>query len=326
MTAPTMVLRPGVTIRPGVTVSGFQHAGGGGGDGGGGGGGLSSPTGYTIDPFSGSGPSWNFNGTNNGLSFDVNTWGLETTGYDWCVEGFFYRTDSNSFPRLFSIGAYPSASIAISLEGSIMYYWMNSGIVATVACPANNTWNHFAISSFSGATYFYLNGAQIGAAGQTMPSITGGTVWLGCENGATGASDFGGYINGFRWTVGTGIYTSSFTVPTSPLELTQAGEGSILPITAGQVKLLTSGVNHGSNTAVQASGNTGSNSVHIDTSYSWASTVPVGATVVADGVGTFTVTQIITPNDIGNSSANWFFVVDPSTASFPGGCNLTFTW
>ena len=322
MVAPTMVLRPGVTNRPGVTVSGFQHAGGGGG---GGGGSLTSPTSYATDPFSGSGPSWLFNGTNNGLSFDVNAWGLETTGYDWCVEGFFYRTDSNAFPRLFSIGAYPSASIAISLEGGTMYYWMNSGIVATTTNPANNTWNHFAISSFSGATYFYLNGAQVAAAGQTMPSITDGTVWLGCENGATGASDFGGYINGFRWTVGTGVYTASFTVPTSALELTQAGGGSILPITAGQVKLLTSGANHGSNTAVQSEANSGSNGVHIDASYSWGSTVPVGATIVADGVGTFTVTQIIAPNFSGNTNT-WFFVVDPNNASFPGGTALTFTW
>ena len=76
--------------------------------------------------------------------------------------------------------------------------------------------------------------------------------------------------------------------------------------------------------AVQAAGNTGSNGVHIDTSYSWASTVPVGATIVADGVGTFTVTQIILPAD--NISNNWFFVVDPTNASFPGGTALTFTW
>ena len=78
--------------------------------------------------------------------------------------------------------------------------------------------------------------------------------------------------------------------------------------------------------AVQATINSGSNAIHIDTSYSWASTVPVGATIVADGIGSFTVTQIIAPNDIGNSSANWFFVVNPTNASFPGGTALTFTW
>ena len=79
-------------------------------------------------------------------------------------------------------------------------------------------------------------------------------------------------------------------------------------------------------TAVQASANSGSNGIHIDTSYNWASTVPVGATIVADGYGTLTVVSIYTPTDPGNSSANWFFVVTPGTYNFAGGTNLTFSW
>jgi hypothetical protein len=82
----------------------------------------------------------------------------------------------------------------------------------------------------------------------------------------------------------------------------------------------------GSYTAVQAFANTGSNAVHIDVSYPWASTVPVGATIVADGIGTFTVIAVLAPNDQGNTSGNWFFVVDPTNASFPGGIPLAFTW
>jgi hypothetical protein len=78
--------------------------------------------------------------------------------------------------------------------------------------------------------------------------------------------------------------------------------------------------------AVQAAENTGSNAVHIDVSYPWASTVPVGATIVAAGIGTFTVIAVLTPFEQGNSSGNWFFVVDPTNASFPGGIPLTFTW
>jgi hypothetical protein len=78
--------------------------------------------------------------------------------------------------------------------------------------------------------------------------------------------------------------------------------------------------------AVQATTNSGSNAIHIDTSYSWASTVPVGATIVVDGFGTYTVSNISAPNDAGNFSANWWFEVNPTTSNFPGGTALTFTW
>jgi len=79
-------------------------------------------------------------------------------------------------------------------------------------------------------------------------------------------------------------------------------------------------------TAVQASINTGSNGIHIDTSYPWAASVPVGATIVAAGYGTLTVLSIYTPTDPSNFSGNWFFVVTPTTYNFAGGTNLTFTW
>ena len=80
--------------------------------------------------------------------------------------------------------------------------------------------------------------------------------------------------------------------------------------------------------ATQAVSNSGSNAIHIDVSYPWASTVPVGATIVADGIGTFTVVAILTPFEQGNTSGNWFFALDPVSGPvyFPGGTALTFTW
>lgn len=80
-------------------------------------------------------------------------------------------------------------------------------------------------------------------------------------------------------------------------------------------------------TSTQASNNSGSNAPHVDTNPtndSWASTVPVGATIVATGVGTFTVTSISPPSD--NISGNWQFNVTPGNGNFPAGATLTFTW
>jgi len=105
-------------------------------------------------------------------------------------------------------------------------------------------------------------------------------------------------------------------------------------LTLGQGLTISPGITFGSGsggggntyTAVQASINTGSSGIHIDTSYPWAASVPVGATIVAAGYGTLTVLSIYTPTDPSNSSGNWFFVVTPTTYNFAGGTNLTFTW
>jgi len=81
-------------------------------------------------------------------------------------------------------------------------------------------------------------------------------------------------------------------------------------------------------TAVQSASNNGSNGVHLDTGTydAWVSTVPVGATVAATGIGTFTVTVIYTPTTPGNISANWWFALSPTPSGFPSGTTFTFSW
>ena len=81
-----------------------------------------------------------------------------------------------------------------------------------------------------------------------------------------------------------------------------------------------------SHTATQSASNNGSNAIHVDVGPSWLASVPVGATIVADGYGTFTVTNVSAPGDPGNGSGNWYFTVDPVTSNFNAGTNLTFTW
>jgi hypothetical protein len=78
--------------------------------------------------------------------------------------------------------------------------------------------------------------------------------------------------------------------------------------------------------ATQAMENSGSNGIHIPAFIPWGASVPVGATIAVDGMGTYTVINIAAPGDPGNFSANWFFSVTPATSNFPGGIGLTFTW
>lgn len=227
----------GIKFGPGSVIAGFQHAGGGGG----GGGSFVSPTTAATDPFGGAGPSWSFNGANNGLVVSVDTNGLNPGANDWCFEGYFYQTDNNPFPRIFSIGSYPTASIAISLEGGTAYYWLNSGIAGTVTKPSTNTWHHFAFSynATQGQTTLYMDGVPHTVTNTNIPSISGASLIIGAESvAALPNSAFGGYMNSLRWTVGNSVYTGIFTVPTAALQTTQSSDTNINAITSGQVKLL----------------------------------------------------------------------------------------
>ena len=223
-----------IKFGPGTTISGFQHPGGGGG----GGGGLTTPSTVTNDPFNSGGPSWSFNGSTDAYTTSADPL-FVPTGAPWCVEGFFNQSDNNSFPRVFSIGSYPSTSIAISLEGGTMYYWLNSSVAATATKPNTLYWNHFAFASDGSSTELYLNGVLVTTYGGTIGDFTGGTLVIGNETSAGGANTaFGGFMNSFRWTAGNKVYTSNFTVPTAALATTQDSGANINAITSGQVKLL----------------------------------------------------------------------------------------
>ena len=227
-----------MTIRfgPGTTIAGFQHPGGGGG----GGNTITAPTTVSTDPFGGAGPSWGFNGTTSGASALVDNNGMAIpNGTPWCVEGFFYQTDNNPFPRLFSIGSYPATKIAISIEGSTMYWWMNNGVAFTYGKPTTLYWHHFAFASDGTGTAFYVDGVYSGYFAGTVTDIAGGTLVIGQETPTSGVDTaFGGYMNSFRWTVGNQVYTGNFTVPTAALGWTQGSDTNINAITSGQVKLI----------------------------------------------------------------------------------------
>ena len=78
-----------------------------------------------------------------------------------------------------------------------------------------NTWAHIAVSRNSGTTKLFLNGSQIASAAQTTNfSNTSYPVYI-----ATSPSEsyIPAYISNLRVLKGTGLYTASFSVPTSPL-------------------------------------------------------------------------------------------------------------
>ena len=78
-----------------------------------------------------------------------------------------------------------------------------------------NTWAHIAVSRNSGTTKLFLNGSQVASAAQTTNfNNTSYPVYIATS---PAESYLPAYISNLRILKGTGLYTSSFSVPTTPL-------------------------------------------------------------------------------------------------------------
>lgn len=160
---------------------------------------------------------------------------------------------------------------------------------------------------------FYVNGTLINSG-----TLTGSATTIPNNNFLIGArhSNSGTLLPSNNLDNKGGIYYSAKVQGTALTAAQVVNEYALMP-----------GAKSFSGT--QASNNSGSNAVHIDTNTAndaWCSTVPAGATIVAAGIGTFTVTNVATPTSPGNFSNNWWFTVSPNTSPFPSGTNMTFTW
>jgi hypothetical protein len=165
--------------------------------------------------------SASFNGTSQYLTVPGNANYALGTG-DFTIEWWQYQTGAGTFPRVFSVGTSPTASVAVSIEGGTFYFWEGSDGAAKFSSAITgylNTWVQFAISRISGQTSVYQNGTQIGSTYADTNNIndSSSVLSIGRDMVATPNTYFPGYISNFRIVKGTGIYTGNFTTPTKPL-------------------------------------------------------------------------------------------------------------
>jgi len=179
--------------------------------------------------------SASFNGTSQYLTLPASTnWALDTG--DFTIEWFQYMSSTpNANERVFSVGSYPSASIAVSIEGGTFYLWEASGFrFSQSIIDYQEIWVHFAISRVSGQTSVYQNGTRLGSAYADTNNINNSSsvLAIGQESTATSGSYYTGYLSNFRIIKGTGLYSgASLTVPTTAL-LPVSGTVVLLPLTA----------------------------------------------------------------------------------------------
>jgi len=140
---------------------------------------------------------------------------------DFTIEWWQYLLEDSNFPRVFSIGSYDNddISIAVSYEG-VIYLWIDGQpLQVTNENPPTNTWTHIAIVGSSGNQIkFYINGILVNTLDETYNlTETDLALSIGNETEPSIVANFIGNITNFRWVIGTQVYTSNFTPPTSPL-------------------------------------------------------------------------------------------------------------
>ena len=171
-----------------------------------------SDVGHAVD-----GGSISLNGTNQYVSVPGSSDWAVGTG-DFTVEWFQYQTSfSSAWPRIFSVGSYPSTSIGVSIEGGTIYVWLAGAGPRLFASAGSisNQWVHFAVTRSGTTLRIFKNGVQL-ASGTNSTNVTNSSTPLYVGSEGTSGTYFGGLITNFHFVKGTALYTSAFT-PSGPL-------------------------------------------------------------------------------------------------------------
>jgi hypothetical protein len=164
---------------------------------------------------------------------------------DFTIEWFQYMNSGQSFPRVFSIGSYPSANIGVSIEGSTIYYWSINSAIVMGTFTEFDTWVHFAISRNSNNIRMFKNGNQIGDTLTGLRNYNDSTnsFTIGNETVRTSGAGFKGLLTNFHWVNGTSLYTETFQPPTMPISPVSNTKLLLLASTSNTVSTDSSGLN-----------------------------------------------------------------------------------
>lgn len=168
--------------------------------------------------YSAEGGSIYFNGSSSYVRYPASSDWAFGTG-DFTIEWYQWMLPGKPFPRIFSMGMYPGAAIAVSIEGTTFYFWGPSGVVGSAGISNFlEQWVHFAVARQSGTTKIFQNGNEINSFvdnnNYAEDSIA---LYLGNESSPSNNASFFGYLTNFRWTKGSALYTNTFTPPAVPL-------------------------------------------------------------------------------------------------------------
>ena len=126
---------------------------------------------------------------------------------DWTVECWLYPISGNW-------AIISGSNFYINNNGGTVYVGDASVDIISVSPPTTNTWTHIATTKSGSTVRLFYNGTQVGSSTTTMSTSTTTSMVVGGRVSA--GISLNGYMGGFRMVVGTAVYTSAFTPPSSP--------------------------------------------------------------------------------------------------------------
>ncbi len=164
-----------------------------------------------------------FDGTGDYLSLaDSDDFDMGTG--DFTVECWINLEDLSSNRNVWTLSGYDTGGeLFINSNGLIGYYVGTGFLIQTpTGRMTAGKWYHLAVTRASGTARMFIDGTEIGSAGQSGAFPTSGTskCYIGAEFNGAGAGTgtvMKGEISNFRVVKGTAVYTSGFTPPSAAL-------------------------------------------------------------------------------------------------------------
>ena len=234
------VTNTGFAVTPGIAIPITIGAGGAGVSGGGGNNGTNSAINPTY--------SASFDGTSQYLTTASSTQLDFGTG-DFTIECWVYSTSiANNYPTFlgdvtgWSAGASGHRFNNTGLANKFSFHLNGAGdpFISSTNTFNFNTWYHYALTRSGNTWKMYINGSLEATgtySGAYNLGLGGARIGWSTWDGANGY--YKGSISNLRVVKGVVVYTGNFTVPGSPLTVTQSAGTNISAITGTQTSLLT---------------------------------------------------------------------------------------
>ena len=160
-------------------------------------------------------------GSSQYLYSTVNPAALQMGTGDYTIEFWIYPTTAGTYTLLEIGRPTNNASVCINFNinsSGIYFYGATASLLISGTTPVVlNTWSHIALTRASSSTKLFLNGTQTGSTVTDATNYNQANLWVGTNAGnAPGGVNFPGWLSGIRAIKGTALYTSNFTVPTTP--------------------------------------------------------------------------------------------------------------
>ena len=164
-------------------------------------------------------------GTASSQSDSFNFSGIAIGTSDFTIEGWLYKTKTGNYPVIFDTRESGNSDAGGFFLGTnsddYFYFYTQSTNAIKQTIISNFSWYHFALVRTGGTTTLYLNG-QVSGTYSDSNNYSNDITKLGTSQQYTGGVqnnwNWGGYLSNIRIVVGSAVYTSTFTPPTSELK------------------------------------------------------------------------------------------------------------